>query len=190
MIEENIKILMQFRRTISTETDRGCVLMVSSFLENELERVLVNKLVGDTSFKKELFSYNGPLGSFSSKIRLSYSLGIISKDIMKNLDLIRKIRNEFGHDYKPITFESSKISNRVFNLTESFYLKGDVKPRRYFENSAIGILAFIHSEFETEQFKEKKHNPTSELERKKMKNEAEITANEIIEALITKIQNE
>lgn len=190
MIEENIKILMQFRKMISSETDRGCALMVSSFLENELERVLINKLVGDTNFKKDLFSYSGPLGSFSSKIRLSYSLGIISKDIMRNLDLIRKIRNEFGHDYNPITFESSKISNRVFDLTESFYLKGEVKPRRFFENSALGVLAFIHSEFETEQFKEKEYIPPSELERKKMKNEAEKTANEIIEALITKIQNE
>jgi len=41
MIEENIKILMQFRKTISSETDRGCALMVSSFLENELERALI-----------------------------------------------------------------------------------------------------------------------------------------------------
>ena len=190
MIKENIKILIQFKETINSETDRGCALMTISFLESQLERVLIKKLIGDKNFKKELFSNSGPLSSFSSKIKLSYSLGIINKDVMKNLNLIRKIRNEFGDDYSPISFESSKISKLVFNLTESFYLKGEVKPRRFFENSALTIILSIQSEFETEKFKEKTYIPTSELDRKKMKNEAEMTANEIIEAMIAKIQNE
>ncbi len=190
MNKETLNILIQFKKTISSETDRGCALFASLFLEKELEKVLMHKLVGNTNFKKDLFSYRGPLGTFSSKIKLSYSLGIISKDIMRNLDVIRKIQNDFDDDYNLLTFECGTISNRVFDLTELMYPKEEVNARKYFESAAFRVLTFILKEFETEPFKEKECISISEVERKKMINEAEETANEIIEALINKIQNE
>ena len=38
------------------------------------------------------------MGSFSNKISLSYSLGLIDKIINDDLNLVRKIRNKFAHD--------------------------------------------------------------------------------------------
>lgn len=47
---------------------------------------------------KELFSGYGPLSTLSSKIVLSYRLGLISNYEYKTIQIIRKIRNLFAHD--------------------------------------------------------------------------------------------
>jgi DNA-binding MltR family transcriptional regulator len=79
LITENLTIIMNFRRELTKETDRGCALMAASFLDYELEKLLREKLVGSKNHLDTLFEFNGPLGTFSSRIRLSYSLGLIPK---------------------------------------------------------------------------------------------------------------
>lgn len=140
---KEIEKVLTFRSTLNEETDRGCALMAASFLENELSDLLKKKLVGTKTQLDSLFEFNGPLGTFSSKIKICYSLGFISKTVMDDLDLIRKIRNEFGHDYNPIDFSTEAIKNRISNLKSHFFEPGEVSPRFTFTNSVVGILGTL-----------------------------------------------
>lgn len=154
-IEDNLEIILKFRQELSKETDRGCALMAASFLDYTLEKTLRDKLVGNKNHLDRLFDFNGPLGTFSSRIKLSYSIGLIPKEIMNDLDLIRKVRNEFGHKYEPITFDTPLISNWLNNLKTHYFSKGEGRPRGKFTNTVLGVLAFIHTaEIQKKKFEE------------------------------------
>jgi DNA-binding MltR family transcriptional regulator len=81
-------------------SDRSCVIVAAAYIDELLEYLLKNFLYSPSSEKedKDLFSGYGPLSSFSSKILLSYRLGLISNYEYKTLQIIRKIRNAFAHD--------------------------------------------------------------------------------------------
>jgi DNA-binding MltR family transcriptional regulator len=155
---EKFDTVIAVREELSKETDRGCALMAASFLDYEIESLLRSKLVGNKKHLDSLFDFNGPLGSFSARIKMAYSIGLISKEIMADLDIIRKIRNEFGHKYEPISFESRLINSQIANLKHTFHNAAEVKPRTVFNNTVTLILAFIHASLHQENtIKEKEY---------------------------------
>jgi len=52
---------------------------------------------------------NAPLGTFASKATAAHPLGLIQDNEFREIKLIRKIRNEFGHSWKGVNFESEKV---------------------------------------------------------------------------------
>lgn len=52
---------------------------------------------------------NGPLSTFSAKIKMGYSLGLYNKLMRDELDLIRYIRNAFAHSWRKLDFESTAV---------------------------------------------------------------------------------
>jgi DNA-binding MltR family transcriptional regulator len=186
-IKTNLELVVNFRETLNKETDRGCALMAASFLENELSLLLKEKFVGNNSQIEELFEFNGPLGTFSSKIKISYCIGLINKQSFKDLEIIRRVRNDFGHQFKPIEFTSENIKNRINNLTLHYYTKGEATPRQIFTNAVLGNLALIHgSLFKTAKFKEQDEVAFTE----EMKQAAKRTKEDIIAKLFEEISKE
>ena len=186
LLEKNFEVVMTFRRTLSQETDRGCALMAASYLENELSQLLKSKLIGTKKQIDSLFEFNGPLGTFSSRIKMSYALGLISKETQNDLDIIRDIRNKFGHMYQPIDFETQQIKEKINNLKSHFHEKS-VKPRSIFTNTVLGVLAEIHAETATaSKFPEKKSRDFDEQWKKDVKKNAEVNAKEVIEDITKK----
>ena len=91
-------------------SDRSCVIVAAAYID-ELLRYILQIFLSSPSNEKEdneLFSGYGSLSSFSSKILLSYRLGLISNYEYRALQTIRKIRNTFAHDI-------SKDSLRDYN---------------------------------------------------------------------------
>src|SRR5262249_47141854 len=56
-----------------------------------------------------LFTGNGALASFSSRIQVASALGLLTREQRANLDYIREIRNAFAHATKPIRFATPEI---------------------------------------------------------------------------------
>lgn len=83
-----------------SSSDRSCVIVAAAYIDELLGYIFKLFLTSPSSEKedKELFSGYGPLSTFSSKIVLSYRLGLISNYEYKTLQIIRKIRNSFAHD--------------------------------------------------------------------------------------------
>ncbi|MFT6921385.1 MAG: DNA-binding MltR family transcriptional regulator [Crocinitomicaceae bacterium] len=151
------------RNELIKESDRGCALLAASQLELALENLLRKKLVGTKKHKDSLFSFNGCLGTFSSRIQLSYSLGLISKLDKDDLDLIRKIRNEFGHSHQVIDFDFPKVSSLCKRMN---YIRNSNKSNRSnfltCVSNIIGIL--IGKSFAEIPFKELKSVSSDEIE--------------------------
>ena len=115
-----IKRVTEFRKTLNSETDRGCALMAAAFIDEKLGELLKAHLVDDSKIIKRMFDFNGPFGTFSSRIDSVYALGLLPGNVHKDIHLLRKIRNDFAHVSKPITFEEEPISSRCREL----YLDG------------------------------------------------------------------
>jgi DNA-binding MltR family transcriptional regulator len=141
---ETLKKIFRLRSELNKESDRGCILMATSFLEYELKRLFEYYLIGNKKNHEEMLTGQGGLATFSSRIKLAYSLGLISRITMDDLNIIKKVRNDCGHNYEPISFEDQSIKQRIYSLKSSPYA-GDnkINPRKLFINNVFIILSEI-----------------------------------------------
>lgn len=135
---------VNFRQALSKESDRGCALYAAAYLDRALSDLLYMSLVENKNIQQDLFDGTAPLASFSSRITLAYYLGKLSPSIRRDLNLIRKIRNDFAHTADSLTFETKKIANRCKHLQYSYH-EADHHPRDHFTAAVCGILATIEA---------------------------------------------
>jgi hypothetical protein len=99
--------------------DRGLVLSLAAFAEDALGFLLKSYLLDSPVSLKLIEGFNAPLGTFSSRINAAYALRLITKDQFNDLEKLRKIRNEFAHNWQPLNFSDSKISNLIKGMNYS-----------------------------------------------------------------------
>ncbi|XHC09065.1 MltR family transcriptional regulator [Labrenzia sp. ac12] len=103
---------------IADESPRGMVLVIAA----ELDRMLlsaIKELLHDGAGLKELDRDNqGPISTFSARINLAHSLGIIDDTEHRDLHLIRKVRNDFAHSVSANLTDQS-ISARIRELSDA-----------------------------------------------------------------------
>lgn len=103
------------------ESDKGCVLVASSMIEEGLLELISSFLLPPTNSKDELF--HGPAAPFSSlesRIAMAYRLGLITKSVAKSLGVFRKLRNEFAHRIETVNFDSPSALNRLNEIYRLF----------------------------------------------------------------------
>ena len=138
------EILYTIASELEKESDRGCALVAAAYLENEITVLLKRFLVKQSKKAAiELFDFNGPIGTFSSKIKLSFALGLISKELQSSLDVIRKIRNDFAHLHEPLDFSIDTITQKINSLLPSCDISVTA-PREKFLKKALAMVAAIH----------------------------------------------
>jgi len=117
---DDLSIVYKIKEELTKESDRGCCLVAAAYMELELKNIISNFLI-DMSQKEsnELFNYTGPIGTFSSKIKLAYSLGLISKEISFFINQLRAIRNIAAHLEDPFDFREKKITDHIKNIIPS-----------------------------------------------------------------------
>jgi|SRR5271157_2819684 len=135
--------VFEFRSSLTEETDRGCALMAAAYLADQLERLLRRALVDDEDAVDELLRPLGPLGSFSGRIELCYALGLLPTDARRDLHLIRKIRNDFSHVAKTLTFDEPGITSRCRELNHSGR-EAEASPRAKFTSAVLAVCAVVH----------------------------------------------
>ncbi|NPT57580.1 hypothetical protein [Paraburkholderia elongata] len=132
---EGARAILEFRTALTSETDRGSVLMAAAFIDDRLKYLLMARLVDDAKIARRAFEFNGPLGTFSSRIDFSYLMGILPKNAQRDLHIIRSIRNKFAHNAAPMTFEDESIKS----LCNSLVFHG-VKPMSLYASVATTVV--------------------------------------------------
>jgi hypothetical protein len=91
------------------------VMRMTSILEYDLERSIkwefrsLNKQMSD-----RLFGLYRPLSTFAAKIDIAYALEITTDDIHAELNIMRRIRNEFAHTKHSLSLDLDPIKT-LFN---------------------------------------------------------------------------
>jgi len=104
------------RAEFSAASDRAAAIVAGVFLDEILEELLRTFLVESSKGDKELFSGNGVLSNFSSKIEMSFRLGLISAEEHRTIHNIRDIRNKFAHVLSGISFQTDSVAARCKNI--------------------------------------------------------------------------
>jgi hypothetical protein len=93
-------------RSLFSESDKGCVLIIASILEETLRQLHEAHIAVITyPSKKNVFKdlSNAQLSTFAGMIQIANAYGLISDEDYKDLQLIRKLRNEaaqWGESYR------------------------------------------------------------------------------------------
>jgi len=97
---------------------RSAILVGTSLLEHALEDFIQASLRPATSSaeRNKLFSVDGILGSFSSKIWMAYFLRLIGPTTRRELDIIRAVRNDCAHNMNAVSFEKDPTASRCRDL--------------------------------------------------------------------------
>lgn len=143
-LKKQLSEFVAFRRALTDESDRGCALFAAAYLDKALSDVLFLSLVENKKIETELFEGNAPLATFSSRIKLAFYLGKISAACRSDLEVIRKIRNDFAHDASLISFDTQSIADRCRSLAFSYQLK-EARPRAHFTAACSGILGMLQT---------------------------------------------
>lgn len=108
-------------------SDRAAGIVATALLENRLDAIVRENFVQDDArLMQQLFQEQGPLGTLSAKIQISYALGLVTAQGRRDLDCIRKIRNSFAHDLTTSTFEAESIKARCFNIKVVEEMVGEI----------------------------------------------------------------
>lgn len=135
--------VVEFRESLTPETDRGCGVAAPAFIDEELKVLLKSALADEGKLVELAFSHNGPLASFSARIDFGLLMGLLSRATWHDLHIIRKIRNDFAHSAKPLLFDDDAIRSRCSELSFSLREK-DASPRQHFTSADCAVLGCIH----------------------------------------------
>ena len=101
------------------EDERGLVLSVAAFAEDCLGRLLGAYLREGKAASDLIEGFNAPLGTLSARIKAGYAIGLLTDEQHKDLELTRKIRNEFAHNWEGCSFKTQKVKDWIACMSDS-----------------------------------------------------------------------
>lgn len=135
-----LKEFFPYLNLLNKESDRGKVLISTGYLEHLLRDTLLAFLIDNSEAKDLVDGHNAPLGTFSARITACYAMGLISEHEHRDLNLLRKIRNDFAH-HMHTSFETQSVVNRCKQLR--FRVPDDkhvVEAAGQFTSAAVALI--------------------------------------------------
>lgn len=115
--------LASFTSQFINESDRAAAVLGAALLDERLKEVFYSRLSENQDI---LLKGSGPLCTFSSRINLAFALQWVDSDTAHDLEVIRKIRNNFAHNIdNDLSFQTPSIADSCKNLfCSSAYING------------------------------------------------------------------
>lgn len=105
------------RLTLEENASRAEAITLVCEIEQALQGLLRTAMIDDRGTDELFEDSNGPLSTFSSKIKCAWAFGLIDAELRKDLDYIRKIRNEFAHNNEQKLFSSGRVRGWLEQLS-------------------------------------------------------------------------
>jgi len=101
-------------KALSKESDRNAVIVATSMIDDILSSKIKCLLKAGTSKDhKALFEDNGPFNSMYSKTEWLYCIGELSGHQRKDINILRKMRNEAAHLWLPFDLASDRYNSML-----------------------------------------------------------------------------
>jgi len=119
-------MIKEIKKILLTENTRAKVIISSVYIEKLLEDLLCKFLIN--GFDEKIFEHDGPLSTFNYKIKMCFSLGLISKVEYRFLNIIREIRNLCAHSIgKGDSFEIKLKDQEVIEILRKTIPKKEIQ---------------------------------------------------------------
>jgi mannitol operon repressor len=139
---KDLEYFSGFMKEFQDETDRGASLVGAALLDKQLLDLLHSHFLDKKESKELLEGGSAPLGTFSGRIKASYCLGLITDLEHSELQLIRKIRNEFAHQTHGLAFQNEKIASLCSHLRDRMPDAGEKGIERTIRAKFIDAVLF------------------------------------------------
>ena len=106
----------RFNRALSAHDERGLVLALAAFAEDTLGRLLLTYLIDCKQSEDLVEGFNAPLGTLASRMKAAYATGLLTKEQYEDLEIARKIRNLFAHDWEGVSLDQPAIKAMIGQL--------------------------------------------------------------------------
>jgi len=139
--------LAKFVEELKKETDRGLPLVGTALIDEKLRDTLEAFFINKKTAQKLLDEPNSPIGTFSAKLNTCYALGLIDDYEYSEINLLRKVRNEFAHSKHGISFQTGKIVGLCSTLKSSLPEDSNypLKDSRFrFRNAVVCIVLRLY----------------------------------------------
>ncbi len=104
-------------REVGALPDRLVGLMAPIFLDQHLVQAIKAQWIDDGEVLEELFREGGAIGSFGTRIRVGFAVGLYSEEAYHDLIRINKIRNLFAHKLDAATFGHQQAHDLALAMT-------------------------------------------------------------------------
>lgn len=120
---------------LDERNDRSLIILCSSIIDEQLYSILYNFLKKPKK-EDDLLKGDNPLSTFSSRIKMTYRIGLIDNTLREILDNIRKIRNLSAHSVE-LNILKSPIKDHILALKKSINQRPtyELTKIRFFENN-------------------------------------------------------
>lgn len=143
-----LRDLNRFTRRLHEQDERAMVLSLAAFLEDALGRLLLAYFRDCKATRDLVEGFNAPLGTLSSRIKAAYSFGVVTEEQYKDMEILRKIRNLFAHDWQGITIERNDVAAMIGQLSGFTFnqepIQGGLKERLHHTIANCCIELFLH----------------------------------------------
>jgi DNA-binding MltR family transcriptional regulator len=104
-----------------TEGDPRVSAIMAGAVVNEVLQVAIeyNLISLSKDDREALFENSGPLSTFAAQIRMGYAMGLYGKKLRDDLNVIRKMRNDFAHTLDEIVLSQPEFRNKIASLNAS-----------------------------------------------------------------------
>jgi len=115
-LDDSLAEIFEFENAAEPEryADRAAALISASVLEEALRTaILTHFILLDDTAQNQIFAGsegNGPLSTFSARIRVGFALGIYGPDMKADLETIQLVRNVFAHSRRHLEFSSRPVA--------------------------------------------------------------------------------
>jgi hypothetical protein len=106
----------KFISEINNLPDRTAGICAVTMLEDRLTDAIKKRWFFHQDIFGRMFKYDGPVGSFGTRINFGRIIGLYGDDALNDLDMIRRIRNDFAHKIEAENFSFNDIKQRCQNL--------------------------------------------------------------------------
>lgn len=141
-------LLNRFNHLLSCHDDRGLALSLAAFAENTLGRLLLTYLIDSKQSKDLVEGFNAPLGNLASRVKAAFSIGLLTKEQYEDLEIARKIRNLFAHDWEDISLERPDIKSMIGQLHGYTFDQSPMTtdPRKRLQYSIANVLTELRTQ--------------------------------------------
>ena len=143
--EEGFDLMVKLTAELEKESDRGMALLAASYLEFLLGSLVITKMLVEPSEAQKMLleGPNAPLATFSSRIDMAYCLGLLNHDQKRDLNLIRKIRNVFAHEFMRVSFDTPQIASRCNELKSAQVDGQPSTAMACYRKASVRLMAYI-----------------------------------------------
>lgn len=144
---------------LDISSDRAMAILWPTILDEKLA-ILLRSFLVKGKVSEDLFEFRQPLGAFSDRIKLAYALGLLTDFEFQDLEIIRKIRNEFAHGLHGLSLADPNVKSMCgsFVILKKYQID-DTDPKSLFYMACYLILIRLNARIGTFEQKDRRLKP-------------------------------